>query len=68
MFKHLQLLFPDRPPPPTRSNPTPAPFKHELAYILIQGVICPAEAELGWLGACLVGADGWLNLCVGITR
>ncbi|KAF9529306.1 autophagy protein Apg5-domain-containing protein [Crepidotus variabilis] len=69
--KHLQLLFPDRPPPPppSRLNPNPqAPPPLEHAYILIQGVVCPPEAELGWLGACLVGADGWLNICVGITR
>jgi autophagy-related protein 5 len=68
---HLGLLFPPRPPPPppSRLNPNPqAPPAQELAFALIQGVIAPPEAELAWLGACLAGADGWLNICVGISR
>ncbi|EKM80858.1 hypothetical protein AGABI1DRAFT_119425 [Agaricus bisporus var. burnettii JB137-S8] len=63
---HLPLLFPSRPSPPTSSRvnqPTP-----ELAYALVQGVLTPPEAEMAWLGACLAGADGWLNVCIGLNR
>ena len=69
--KHLPLLFPPRPPtpPPSRLNPNPqTPQTPELAFVLVQGVICPPDADLAFLGACLVGADGWLNLCIGICR
>ncbi|TDL22655.1 autophagy protein 5 [Rickenella mellea] len=38
------------------------------AYALIQGVVCPYEAEMAWLGACMAGADGWVNIMVGIER
>ena len=68
---HLPLLFPPRPPPPppSRLNPNPsAPAVPVLAYALIQGVVSPPEAELAWLGACLAGADGWLNICIGVSR
>ncbi|KAF8972961.1 autophagy protein Apg5-domain-containing protein [Flammula alnicola] len=68
---HLALLFPAQPPPPppSRLNPNPqAPPVPELAYALIQGVVSPPEAELAWLGACLAGADGWLNICIGISK
>ncbi|KAF9007969.1 autophagy-related protein [Cyathus striatus] len=68
---HLPLLFPPRPPPPppSRANPNPqAPPVRELAYALVQGVLSPSEAEMAWLGACMIGADGWLNICVGILR
>ncbi|KAJ7712780.1 autophagy protein Apg5-domain-containing protein [Mycena maculata] len=68
---HVPLLFPPRPPapPPSRSNPNPqAPSVPELAYPLIQGVLIPPESEMAWLGACLAGADGWLNICVGISK
>ena len=68
---HLPLLFPPRPPPPppSRLNPNPqAPFVRELAYVLIQGVVSPLEAELAWLSACLAGADGWLNICIAARR
>ncbi|KAF8210084.1 autophagy protein 5 [Mycena galopus ATCC 62051] len=68
---HVPLLFPVRPPapPPSRANPHPqAPSVPEHAYPLIQGVLTPLEAEMAWLGACLAGADGWLNICVGISR
>ncbi|KAH7888307.1 autophagy-related protein [Phlebopus sp. FC_14] len=54
---HLPLLFP--------SEPSSGP---ELAFALIQGIITPPDTEMGWLGACLGGADGWVNVCVGITR
>jgi hypothetical protein len=37
-------------------------------YAIVQGVVCPPEAELSWLGACMAGADGWVNICVGVTR
>jgi autophagy-related protein 5 len=52
---HIPLLFPQQ----QRSN---------LAYALIQGVLAPPDAEMAWLGACLTGADGWVNVCVGIVR
>ncbi|PCH43591.1 hypothetical protein WOLCODRAFT_138455 [Wolfiporia cocos MD-104 SS10] len=51
---HLPLLFPeDRPP---------------LAFAIVQGVVAPPDAEMAWLGACMAGADGWLNVCVGLLR
>jgi len=40
----------------------------QQAYAMVQGVVCPLEAELSWLGACMAGADGWVNVCVGISR
>ncbi|EPQ57662.1 APG5-domain-containing protein [Gloeophyllum trabeum ATCC 11539] len=52
---HLPLLFPlDR------------PDRKPLAYALVQGVRCPGDAEMAWLGACMAGADGWVNVCVGV--
>ncbi|TFK18930.1 autophagy protein 5 [Coprinopsis marcescibilis] len=68
---HLSLLFPPRPPapPPSRSNPNPQPPSvQELAYAMVQGVITPPESEMAWLGVCLAGADGWLNICIGINK
>ncbi|TEB37593.1 autophagy protein 5 [Coprinellus micaceus] len=68
---HLPLLFPPRPPapPPSRSKPNPQPPSvPQLAYVMIQGVVSPSEAEMGWLGVCMAGADGWLSICVGINR
>ncbi|TFK44597.1 autophagy protein Apg5-domain-containing protein [Crucibulum laeve] len=68
---HLPLLFPQRPPapPPSRTNPNPqAPPAPELAFPLIQGVLTPPDSEVAWLGACLAGADGWLNICIGVSR
>jgi len=53
---HLPLLFPA---PGPGAGPT-------LAYALLQGVITPPEAEIAWLGACMSGADGWVNICVGL--
>ncbi|KAH9040835.1 autophagy protein Apg5-domain-containing protein [Lactarius hengduanensis] len=55
---HLPLLFPA---PGPGASPT-------LAYALLQGVVTPAEAELAWLGACMSGADGWVNICIGLGR
>ncbi|KAG6862284.1 hypothetical protein C0995_015981 [Termitomyces sp. Mi166 len=66
---HIPLLFPPRSPSPT---PTDADrtmnesHMPKLAYALIQGVRSPPEAEMAWLGACMAGADGWLNICIGI--
>ncbi|KAJ7072478.1 autophagy protein Apg5-domain-containing protein [Mycena amicta] len=68
---HAPLLFPPQPPvpPPSRSNPNPRlPSQSELAYPLVQGILTPLESEMAWLGACLAGADGWVNICVGISR
>ncbi|KAF7321408.1 Autophagy protein 5 [Mycena kentingensis (nom. inval.)] len=68
---HAPLLFPPQPPapPPSRTNPNPKPpSRPELAYPLVQGVLTPLESEMAWLGACLAGADGWVNVCVGISR
>jgi len=56
--RHLPLLF-----PPTQSLEQSEP----LAYAMIQGVVCSGDAELGWLGACLAGADGWVNVCIGLV-
>ncbi|KAL5507484.1 ATG5 [Sanghuangporus vaninii] len=50
---HLPLLFPS-------SN-------RVLAYSVVQGVMCPLEAELAWLGACMAGADGWVNVMIGLV-
>ena len=55
---HLPLLFPA---PGPGAGPT-------IAYALLQGVVTPAEAELAWLGACMSGADGWVNICIGLGR
>ncbi|KAG8906156.1 autophagy protein 5 [Tulasnella sp. 403] len=52
---HLPLLF-----PPLPSQPQ--------AFALIQGVVAPGDAEMAWLGACLAGADGWVNVCIGLGR
>lgn len=38
-----------------------------MAHIKIQGVLAPFEAEMAWLGACMAGADGWLNVCIGLV-
>ena len=50
---HLPLLFPGT--------------QRQLAFPIVQGIICPLDAELAWLGACLAGADGWINVMVGIA-
>jgi autophagy-related protein 5 len=54
---HVPLLF----PPPFSNTPN-------IAFALIQGVLAPPETEMAWLGACLAGADGWVNICVGVFR
>ncbi|KZT18160.1 hypothetical protein NEOLEDRAFT_1080863 [Neolentinus lepideus HHB14362 ss-1] len=60
LHTHLPLLFPIANP---RHSSDP-----DLAYALIQGVPCPLDAEMAWLGACMAGADGWVSVCVGIGR
>ncbi|KAK7685207.1 hypothetical protein QCA50_011570 [Cerrena zonata] len=50
--------------PPSPSDP---PF-HDLAYPLVQGVEVPGDADMAWLGACMAGADGWVNICIGIIK
>lgn len=52
----IPLLFPEHDP------------NKNIAYALVQGVVAPPEAEMAWLGACMSGADGWVNVCVGILR
>ncbi|KAF8224996.1 hypothetical protein L208DRAFT_1409254 [Tricholoma matsutake] len=66
---HIPLLFPPGSiaSTPTQSNSTSVTAS-EFAYALIQGVLSPPEGEMAWLGACMAGADGWLNICVGIAR
>ncbi|KAF7795506.1 hypothetical protein EIP86_006668 [Pleurotus ostreatoroseus] len=59
LAQHLPLLF-----PASASDP---PFR-DLAYPIVQGVVTPKDTEMAWLGACMAGADGWLNVCVGILR
>ncbi|KAI0033448.1 autophagy protein Apg5-domain-containing protein [Vararia minispora EC-137] len=53
---HLSALF-----PPTAAG-------RPRAFALVQGVRAPLEAELAWLGACMAGADGWVNVCIGLLR
>ncbi|CED82721.1 Protein involved in autophagy and nutrient starvation [Phaffia rhodozyma] len=49
---------------PSTSTSTSA---YTLAYPIIQGIVPPPETEIAWLGACLVGADGWLAICIGMN-
>ena len=58
MHTHLPLLF------PTSQLESPA----ALAYVVVQGVVPPSDTEVAWLGACMAGADGWVNICVGLLR
>lgn len=37
-------------------------------FAMIQGVVAPMNSEMAWLGACMAGADGWVNICIGIVR
>ncbi|KAF8647130.1 hypothetical protein AX16_006961 [Volvariella volvacea WC 439] len=59
---HIPSLFPPRP-----SNAFASQYP-EYAYVLVQGVTCPLDAEMAWMGACMAGADGWLSVCVGLHR
>ncbi|GAA6022780.1 hypothetical protein JCM10207_000414 [Rhodosporidiobolus poonsookiae] len=47
----LPLLFPPLPSAP-------------LAHPLVQGIHPPLSSEIGWLGACMAGADGWVSVVV----
>ena len=59
LTQHLPLLF-----PASESDP---PF-HDLGHPLVQGVPVPKDADMGWLGACMAGADGWVNVCIALLR
>ena len=59
LTQHLPLLF-----PASESDP---PF-HDLAHPLVQGVPVPKDADMAWLGACMAGADGWVNVCIALLR
>nr|ODN93151.1 autophagy protein 5 [Cryptococcus depauperatus CBS 7841] len=52
--KHLPLLFPL--PPSEFHDP------YKLAFPIVMGVVIPDESEVGWLGACLGGGDGWVRV------
>ncbi|SCV71714.1 BQ2448_3302 [Microbotryum intermedium] len=63
--------------PPLQENGTPAILvspselsfeapKTPLAQIIVQGVVVPLDTEVGWLGACLAGADGWVGAVVSL--
>lgn len=67
---HIPLLFSPHicPSTPTHDNSTTKVYQSTIAYALIQGVRSPPEAEMAWLGACMAGADGWLNICIGIVN
>ncbi len=64
LHSHIPLLFgPDATGAVKRPN-----MSADQAYVLIQGVSAPLEAEMAWLGACMAGADGWLNVCIGVKK
>jgi len=69
LTSHIPLLFPpqSRPTTPHRQNPSNDAGCSELAYATIQGVPAPLDSEIAWLGACMAGADGWLNICIGVN-
>ncbi|OBZ67173.1 Autophagy protein 5 [Grifola frondosa] len=48
--------------------PSPESGQSNLACAFIQGVPAPHDTEMAWLGACMAGADGWVNVCVGLQR
>ncbi|EJD40914.1 autophagy protein 5 [Auricularia subglabra TFB-10046 SS5] len=54
LHRHLPLLFPSE------------GGADALAYALVQGIVPPPETEMAWLGACMAGADGWVNVCIGL--
>ncbi|GAA5842213.1 hypothetical protein JCM9279_002820 [Rhodotorula babjevae] len=63
----LSLLFPPPPNSASSSSPSssaPVPVPLPLAHALVQGVYVPLDAEIGWLGACMPGADGWVAVVV----
>ena len=63
----LPLLFPPPPASTSSSSPSssaPAHAALPLAHALVQGIYVPLDAEIGWLGACMPGADGWVAVVV----
>lgn len=64
----VPLLFPPLPSLSTSSSssssPAAPPPPPPLAYPLIHGIYPPFETEVGWLGACMAGPDGWVNVVV----
>ena len=63
---HLPRLFPPSPPSYSGSRCGGAENVYEVAFPIVQGVVPPPETEMAWLGACMVGADGWVSVCVGL--
>ncbi|PWZ01548.1 peptidase M22, glycoprotease [Testicularia cyperi] len=55
------LLF-----PPTPSFSSFQQASPPLAYAVVQGIRLPLDAEIGWLGSALVGADGWVAVVIGL--
>ncbi|GAA5854485.1 hypothetical protein JCM5353_002586, partial [Sporobolomyces roseus] len=58
---YLSTLFPLLFPPGKEK-------KREGVYCLVQGVRVPLESEVGWLGSCMTGGDGWVWVVVGIDE
>ncbi|KAK4049684.1 autophagy protein 5 [Microbotryomycetes sp. JL201] len=42
------------------------PNSASVAKTIVQGIEVPPETEIGWLGSCLTGADGWVSVVVAI--
>ncbi|PFH51983.1 hypothetical protein AMATHDRAFT_79928 [Amanita thiersii Skay4041] len=61
LSSHVPLLFSPSIPPSQHASLS------DPVYALVQGIIVPLEAEMAWLGACMAGADGWVNVCVGVN-
>ncbi|KAH8828481.1 autophagy protein Apg5-domain-containing protein [Flagelloscypha sp. PMI_526] len=57
----IPLLFPSL-PATSRTKPNP------LAYPIIQGILTPLDSEIAWLSATMAGADGWLNVFIGVHK
>ncbi|KWU41647.1 hypothetical protein RHOSPDRAFT_30403 [Rhodotorula sp. JG-1b] len=62
----VPLLFAPLPSSSSSSSSpaAPPPPPPPLAYPLIHGIYPPFETEVGWLGACMAGPDGWVNVVV----
>lgn len=63
----LPLLFKPSPNSPLSPAAHEGP-KFNLAFAVVQGVIAPLDCEMAWLGACMSGADGWVNVCIGLEK
>ncbi|KAL9932557.1 hypothetical protein V8E36_008674 [Tilletia maclaganii] len=63
LFAQLSALFPLLFPPAPSFACFAAP-PPPLAFVVIQGIRIPLEAEIAWLGAVLGGADGWVSAVV----